>query len=278
MPDWRHVMELPAADRVPIYREYLERKPKDADIWFDLGLAYKMLREWKECARANDRALELSDEPGDPAWWNLGIAATALRDWRTARRAWRGYGIDGIANGDEPIEANYGYTPVRLPHGEVVWGVRIDPARVKLESIPFPEHGFRWGDIVLHDGTPNGERVAGDRTYKVFDVFERWSPSEIATLIADTECNSDDDARALVDLFAEHHFAAEDWTTTVRSLCRACSTGRPEAHRHSPGREGHARSFGIACPLGLANDLLARWVAASPQSRGFAWTSSSDAT
>ncbi len=276
MPDWRQVMELPAEERVPIYREYLERRPKDADIWFDLGLAYKALHRWKECAAANVSALELSGEPGDPAWWNLGIAATALRDWPTARRAWRGYGIDGISDGDEPIEANFGYTPVRLPHGEVVWGARIDPARVKVESIPFPEHGFRWGDIVLHDGAPNGERVAGGRTYRVFDVFERWSPSEIATLIADTECGSDDDASALVGLFEEHHFAAEDWTTSVRSLCRACSTGRP-AHRHSTAREGNARSFGIACPLGLANDLLARWVASSPASRSFEWASSNDA-
>jgi hypothetical protein len=277
MTDWHRVMELSAEERVPIYREHLERKPSDADIWFDLGLAYKALRQWKECAAANVSALDLSAEPGDPAWWNLGIAATALRDWRTARRAWRGYGIDGIANGDEPIEANYGYTPVRLPHGEVVWGVRVDPARVKIESIPFPEHGFRWGDIVLHDGAPNGERVAGDRTYNVFDVFERWSPSEIATLIADTECKTDDDARALVDLFEQHHFAAEDWTTGVRSLCRACSNGRSDAHRHSTVPSGNARSFGIACPFGLANDLLAQWVASSPGSRSFVWAGSNDA-
>jgi hypothetical protein len=124
MPNWRNVMDLPPQEQVPIYREHLERNPKDAAIWFDLGLAHKMLHDWAECARANRRALDISQKPGDPAWWNLGIAATALRDWATARNAWRGFGIAEIVAGNEPLDLDYGPTPVRLPHGEVVWGNR----------------------------------------------------------------------------------------------------------------------------------------------------------
>jgi len=276
VPNWRKISSLPPEQRVPIYRAHLERKPKDAAIWFDLGLAHKFLREWAECADANERALALSHRRADPAWWNLGIAATALRRWSVARRAWRGYGLDGILDGDDPIDADYGSTPVRLPSGEVVWGKRIDPARVKIANIPFVESGFRWGDIVLHDGQPNGERVWDGRTYSVFDVLERWSPSEIPTLVADAECDSDDDALEIVELFEANHFAAEDWSTNVRALCPACSAGSPGEHSHSTSRSGYGHTFGIACPMGLATRLMETWTAVSPHSRRYEWVAPSD--
>src|SRR5690348_6527662 len=122
MPSWRKVQMLPPQEQIPIFRAHLERKPKDAAIWFDLGLAYKQIRDWPRCVTANQRALEITGEKGDPAWWNLGIAATAIRDWRLARVAWRGYGLPDIEEGSDPLALNYGSTPVRLPNDEVVWG------------------------------------------------------------------------------------------------------------------------------------------------------------
>jgi hypothetical protein len=244
--------------------------PDDHCAWFDLGLACKHLGQWRESAEANMRALELVAEDEDPAWWNLGIAATALRDWELARRAWRGYGI-AIPDGSGPIELDWGSTPVRLRGEavEVVWGRRLDPARVRIENIPFPESGHRWGDIVLHDGAPNGERVVDARTYPVFDELERWSPSEIPTLRATVQCASDEDSAALVAAFSDAKFAAEDWTANVRSLCKACSEGRPDAsHRHDDDAS-EQRSFGIAAPLGLALQVLRAWRDASPATRDF---------
>jgi hypothetical protein len=269
--DWERVVKLPAADRIPIYRAHLEREPGDAAIWFDLGLAYKSLHDWQPCADANRTALLTWNRAGNPAWWNLGIAATALRDWRAAREAWRGFGIDAIEPGDAPLESNFGIAPVRLPHGEVVWGTRLDPARVIVRNIPLPGNGYRWGDIVLHDGAPNGEREWDGARYPVFDVLERWSPSEIPTLAVDIDCRGDDDARALVGLFESNAFAAEDWTRDVRRLCEACSHGLPpdaSAHQHERPADG-ARRIGLASPLGLARRLLEAWRAAAPDERGF---------
>src|SRR5579884_2376904 len=102
MPDWNKVEELHPEDQVSIYREYLERNPNDPGIWFDLGLAYKRLRNWRGCIDANRRAVEISGDEGDPAWWNMGIAATAVRDWPLARWAWRGFGLHDIAEGTDP--------------------------------------------------------------------------------------------------------------------------------------------------------------------------------
>ena len=62
---------------------------------------------------------------------------------------WRRLGLD-IEEGDAPIEDNFGITPVRLnpdDRGEVVWARRIDPVRARIENVPYPESGFRRGDV-----------------------------------------------------------------------------------------------------------------------------------
>jgi hypothetical protein len=259
-----------AADAERLTRK-VEASPNDPHAWFDLGLAHKYLGNWRESAQANARALEIHSSDGDPAWWNLGIAATALRDWDLARRAWRGFGIgaDMIPDGDGPIELDWGSTPLRLREDEVVWGTRIDPARARIDSIPFPESGYRWHDIVLHDGAPNGEREVNGRVYNVYDVLARWSPSEIPTQSSEVRCVSDDDSRALVKAFEDEKFAAEDWTANVRPLCRACSEGRPDPSHHHDRVLPEERAFGIAAPMGLAVRVLRAWYEASPATRGF---------
>jgi hypothetical protein len=249
--------------------------PDDAAAWFDLGLAHKYLGNWRASADANLRALELTSEPEDPAWWNLGIAATALRDWALARRAWRGYGIDAalLPDGSGPIDLDWGPSPVRLigddDAREVVWGRRIDPARIRIESIPFPESGHRWGDVVLHDGVPHGERQGWGHVYEVFDELERCGASEIPTLRAEVRCASPDDSAALVAAFEDAHFAAEDWTTNVRPLCKACSEGRPDPSHDHQTTVPDERAFGIAAPMGIASRVLRAWREVSPATRDF---------
>jgi hypothetical protein len=249
--------------------------PGDAAAWFNLGLARKYLRDWAGCAEANHRSLEIEAPAEDPAWWNLGIAATALRDWELARRAWRGYGIDRamLPDGTGPIEVDWGRAPVRIvgpgEEQEVVWGRRICPARIKIENVPFPSSGHRWGDVVLHDGAPNGERVVDGRVYGVFDELERWSPSEIPTLDVAARCERDADAEALIEAFEAAHFSAEDCTANVRSLCAACSAGNLCSDAHAFPTAGIARRFGIAAPLGLAGTVLHAWRSARPATRDF---------
>ena len=263
------------AELVGYLSELVQREPENAHAWFDLGLAHKYLGNWRESADANLRALAISSQPEDPAWWNLGIAATALRDWTLARRAWRGYGIDAtmLPDGSGPIELDWGSNPVRIKSArgeqEVVWGRRLCPARMRIESIPFPSSGHRWGDIVLHDGAENGTRTVNGSTYSVFDELERWSPSEIPTLRSDVRCASEGDAQALVDAFREARFDAEDWSSNVRRLCKACSEGSVASHDHPFIEGGEHRTFGIAAPIGLASQVLRAWRDAAPANREY---------
>lgn len=264
------------AEAAELYARAVEVDPRDADAWYNLGLAHKYLGNWRASADANERALALTSKRGDPAWWNLGIAATALRDWDLARRAWRGFGMrrKDVPDGSGPIEVDWGINPVRIVSRdgetkEVVWGRRLCPARIRIESIPFPASDHRWGDVVLHDGASNGERTADGRTYPVFDELERWSPSEIPTLRACVRCTSDDDANALIDAFRAARFDAEDWSTNVRQLCKECSEGSPATHDHAFPEGGADRTFGIAAPVGLAQQVLRAWRSESPSTREY---------
>jgi hypothetical protein len=245
------------------YRRAVDIDPNFEPAWFNLGLVYKRRREWPKCVECNQRAADLLPGPGQPAWWNLGIAATALRDWELARRAWRGYGIE-IAEGEGPIVASFGRTPIRLlpaDSGEVVWCRRIDPARAVIENVPLPESGHRHGDTVLHDGVSNGERLVEGRSYPVFDELELWQASDEPTVVARLFCPLEPDARSALETLDRGGVFAEDWTATVRVLCKACSEGRPHSGHDFSGGEGWraARDFGCVGDQALVRELLGRW-------------------
>jgi hypothetical protein len=235
-----------------------------------MALVHKRRRQWDQAMDCNERAAALGGAEGDPAWWNLGIAATALRRWDAARKAWRQFGIE-LPDGTGELQLDLGVAPVRLdPDGqaEVVWGRRIDPARVVVMNVPTPASGHRWGDVVLHDGAPNGERMTGGHVYGVFDELERWQPSAIPTMEVQVTLSADVDAQALADLFDQAGYAAQDWTASIRPICRQCSEGRPPPdHEHPAPSFSPERRFGLAAPPDPAARLLDEWAATQPGTR-----------
>lgn len=241
---------------------------------FDLALMHKFRRDWPAALAAGLEAAALAPEgTQEPAWWNLGIAATALHDWPTARRAWARYGVD-LPSGDGPIETDLGRTPVRIwtaTGAEVVWCRRIDPARARIENVPGAGSGRRWGEIVLHDGVPNGERVVEGEIYPVFDEIELWAPSAVPVEAVNLRVSSGDDVEALLQLADDAGLAAESWET-MTTLCAACSEGRLDqdaghTHLHDESPPGRCR-VGVAATSQQVDDLLRRWIAAAPQRRG----------
>jgi hypothetical protein len=123
--------------------------------------------------------------------------------------------------------------------------------------------------VVLHDGAPNGERKAWGRVFSVFDEIERWQPSRIPTLEVEVTAAGDADAEALTELFDQAGFAAQDWTTSIRWICKECSEGQPpDSHEHLPPPTTTDRRFGLAAPPDEGARSLAQWAAASPDSRG----------
>ncbi|NVM91559.1 tetratricopeptide repeat protein [Variovorax sp. SG517] len=209
--------------------------------WYNIGLIHKYRGEWAASLQANARAVQC-DPRNEGAIWNLGIAATALGDWAAARSAWRQYGI-AVPEGEGPVDLFIGLTPIRV-HGleasEVVWADRIDPARAILRNVPTPDCGHRYGDLVLHDGAANGYRLRGEREVPVFDALELIAPSDYSTYEVTVEDATREDIDALVTRFEAADASAENWTTSMQMLCRACSEGRPYGegrHNHGEGEE-----------------------------------------
>jgi hypothetical protein len=247
------------------YEQALAIDPDWSTPLYNLGLVRKHQKRWQESLDFNRHAAAL-DPANEAAWWNMGIAATAVGNWDLARAAWRGFGLEGIPDGDGPIDFPCGVGPVRLNPddvGEVVWGYRLDPARMVLLSVPLPASGHCWSDIVLNDGAPVGYRRYQGRELPVFDALALLDRSPFGTYAARVEMPPD---RELIERLGqaarEHGGAAEDWKTMVRMLCRACSEGRPhDRHEEEPIPEGD-HLIGIAArSRDHASEILTAWAA-----------------
>ncbi|BDG05764.1 tetratricopeptide repeat protein [Anaeromyxobacter oryzae] len=261
--------DLAAAEKA--YLDAARLAPGWSSPWFNLGILWKHQARWEETRDACRRVLALEPSSAGAAW-NLGIAATALGDWAEARRAWRDAGVS-IPDGKGPIELTLGPVPIRVSTAdapEVVWCERIDPARARVVSIPTPDTGRRHGDLVLHDGAPNGWRMLGDREVPVFDELALIVPSRFATFTVDVDLPSEEDRTALEAALSARELVAEDWTTQMQLLCKACSEGRPHAageghvHREAAGWKVE-HTIGIAAEaLAPIEDALAEWVRGGP--------------
>lgn len=223
-------------EALALYRQVLELDYARPTTHYNIGLIHKYRGEWAESQRHNQFAVDLDPED-EAANWNLAIAATARKDWRTARAAWHRLGLR-IELGDTPIESDLGITPVRLnpdESAEVVWARRIDPVRARLINIPYGESGFCYGDVVLHDGAAVGHREYEGREYSVFNVLELFEPSPNSTYEAELRVSGQADVEELLALLDERDIACEDWSQSVRILCRQCSEGHPhEEHEPQP--------------------------------------------
>lgn len=216
--------------------------------WYNLGLQAKYNGRWQESLTLNARAAEL-DPKDEAAWWNLGIAATALQNWAEARRAWNSCGVE-LEDGTGEISMAPVRACVRLnpsDKGEVVWGLRLDPARIVILSMPLPESGHRFHDIVLNDGAENGTRIdTHGNEVPVFDELAIWRVSKYSTFSVQLQMSDYDAALTdLVRLSDSHQLGLEDWSTII-FLCKTCSEGNPGRHDcNASPPEGDFRRFGF---------------------------------
>lgn len=221
------------------YREALELDLERPSTLYNVGAIYKQRAEWTESFRFNKLALALGPDD-DASAWNLAIAATALRDWSTARAVWGALGITAPP-GDGPTDNSFGVAPVRLnpeEDPEVVWARRVYPVLARLTSVPVPESGFRYDDLILHDTTPVGYRTHGGQEHAVFDVLDIFESSEFySTFEANLTAPEHSDVEALKALCAEAGIACEDWSESTRFICTACSQGRLREHHDAEVRD-----------------------------------------
>lgn len=201
-----------------------------------LGLVCKYLRDWPASLHHNLRALaphaDASEDDGEAPRWNAAIAATALGDWAEARRQWAACGI-GIPGDDGPIDTNFGVASLRLEawgQAETVFARRIDPVRAQIINVPLPDSGYRYGDIVLHDGASTGQRRFHQSMVPVLNALQRMETSAYPTFAVFVHCPQRTDLDALIEARVPGIAFVEDWTDSIVHYCLRCSHGAP--HRH----------------------------------------------
>ena len=250
---------------IAAYHAAMDADPTWSAPAYNLGLLYKYQLRWNESLEYNRRAAAVN--PDDEAsWWNLGIAATALGDWVEARRAWKACGMNPPA-GEGPPDFGWGMVPVRLDRdgaGEVVWGRRIDPARVEIENVPLPTSHSRWRDIVLIDGATDGQRIIDGRVYPVFNVLSTLVRSDFRTYVVELAAASDEAISALSRLAADLDLGVEYWGATTNILCYACSHGLPDGHEHADGAPAHPHLGLAAREQSQVRRVIDQWLATSP--------------
>ncbi|GAA4801972.1 hypothetical protein [Lysobacter hankyongensis] len=251
------------------FEAVLAAEPDDPVHHYMLGLVCKYLRDWDQSLRHNLRSLALraaargiddgkehgtDDQTDDEASrWNAAIAATALGDWAEARRQWAACGID-IPAGDGAIHGNFGVLSLRLDpwdRGETLFARRIDPVRAQIINVPLPDSGYRYGDIVLHDGAATGERRFHQSRVPVMNALQRTIVSEYPTFAVFATCPRREDLDALVAMRVPGIAFIEDWTESIRHVCLRCSYGAPHRHREDDDANDAAawrpeRNLGVA--------------------------------
>ena len=253
------------------FESLIAETPDQPALHYMHGLASKYLRDWPPSLRHNLRALALygDDADAEAARWNAAIAATALGDWAEARRLWAACGI-AVPPGEGAIDANFGVASLRLSpwdNGETVFARRIDPVRARIINVPLPDSGFRYGDVVLHDGASTGERRFHQSRVPVFNAMQRLETSEFGTFAVFVRCPRREDLDALVEARVPGIGFIEDWTDSIVHLCLRCSYGAPHddashAHDDAPHDWRHERNLGVAAQSRHSVlRLLDRWKA-----------------
>ncbi|WDZ87467.1 hypothetical protein [Micromonospora cathayae] len=148
----------------------------------------------------------------------------------------------------------------------MVWAQRLCPTRARVLNVPTPESGRRFGEIVVHDGAPNGEREVDGHAYPVFDELLLLRASPLPTTVVDVTAARTADVHALVELFTERGYGAEPASGT-RLLCACCSAGNVQQDRDH--QTAGTQQVHLAAPPDELPELVERWRAADPDHRSW---------
>lgn len=216
---------------IKLYKKVIRLSPQWGEPYRCLGEIYKYRREWKPSFYYIQKALEINPD-NEKSWWSLGIVATALKKWRWAREAWNKVGYQ-LRRNNKALVLDMGAVPVRLnPKGkaEIVWATRIGPVRAVIESIPHPDSGKNYHDIVLLDTEPSGFHIVKNKRIRVYDELEVIKTSRYKTFSVVLETADTKAINILDRLCLDADLGFDNWSKATHSLVRKNNQSLPEYH------------------------------------------------
>ncbi len=207
---------------VKLCKYIIRRAPGWYSPYALLGTIYKYQQDWKAALHYNKKAIAL-DASDQNAWWNVGIAATALRKPRLAQRVWNKFGLVG-----ESVGMLKGVRIAVEEQFDLVWVQPLDPARGVIISIPLPQSGRRFQDVVLLDGPTAGYAIANGAKYPVHEELGVYKRSSYRTFSCQVAMLHPDDLSRLEKYCHAASLGFENWSNITRVFANPVGQRLPE--------------------------------------------------
>ncbi|MFK7935129.1 MAG: tetratricopeptide repeat protein [Saprospiraceae bacterium] len=244
---------------IKLFKKLVRLSPEWSVPYQYLGSIYKTRKEWKPSFHYIQKAIE-ADPQDKESWCNLGIVATAMKRWQIARVAWNETGYDFNPKKETAIDAPMGSVPVRLNpnrQSEIIWATRIDPARAYIESIPHPQSGKRYRDLILIDGAEQGYRIVDNRRLPVYDELSVLQSSRYRTYAVELAEVTPNDIDVLDRLCLAADLGFDNWTKATRSVVAQQSGRLPEYYNDLLDEEWNGDAYVIGIAAKSEAELLA---------------------
>jgi tetratricopeptide (TPR) repeat protein len=203
---------------VKLYKRVIKLVKDWVAPYLALGRIYKERREWKPAFHYFKKTVALKPQLRE-AWWSLAIAATALKKDRVARSIWAKFGMQDMPHTGEGLQLAYRGT------FEILWMRAQDPAKAHILSIPHPDSGFRFRDIVLYERKPVGHHVVGNERIPVYAELGVFKRSPYQTFSCLLHAPTPEQLKKLEEMCFGARLGFEIWSNAARSMV----VGNPKA-------------------------------------------------
>ncbi|MEM8523439.1 MAG: hypothetical protein AAGG68_02290 [Bacteroidota bacterium] len=197
-----------------LYRAAIKIAPEHCFPYQQLSKIYRQRREWKPTLYYSQQAIERKTKE-QIVWNNLATAATALEKWKLARTALEKVAAPIPAHSSQPIPIRI---HTRTKRSEIVWALPQQQLCAKIISIPSPESGRHYGEIVLYDCNSREKQIVGDRPYRVFPEIERFKKSFYRTFSVLIHTDHITSIQKLAELCYDQQLGFENWSNLQHQL------------------------------------------------------------
>lgn len=210
---------------VKLHKRIIKLVPDWVASYAALGRIYHLRREWKPSFHYCKKAVALQPNLRD-TWWQLGIAAFALKKVRLARSVWSKFGMQAIGSKAEGLRLVYNNT------FEILWMLPLSPASARIMSIPHPDSGFRFRDLVLYDRQVIGHHIVAQKRVPVYSELGCLKRSPYDTYSCLIHQVTEAQIQQLEKLCYDAQLGFEVWSNAARSMV----VNNPEAFPEYYGR------------------------------------------
>jgi hypothetical protein len=206
---------------VKLYKRVICLAPDRVAPYERLVSIYKSRCEWKSVLHYAKKALSL-DAGLQQVWWDMGIAASALGKGRISRAVWQKFGAKARPGKLLALQIQ------RNGAFEIVWAQGVDPTKAILCSIPHPDSGLRYRDLLLFDREIVGYFMHGRRKMPVFPVLWRVKTSFFYTFCCTLHNCNDSALRVFRQLCDDAEIGWEIWSDATLASSAVSASGKPE--------------------------------------------------